>query len=337
LAVVSLVVLAWMAVVWQRGLLDTFLASRRSSSTPPSSAPRPVSDESVQPSQVVQSIVEPNRASEASGDAATSAVPLGDDVPQSELSRSLPPKPNGDEQPLAVQSPAGTALEASSGATTEPARVAVLDAAALRQVAQQLRAARTAAIQRNWGDARQQIDLADATLAAADPAIEELVALRSAARRLAELITHAEEYWRAVDQGWTRLQPAAELMLDRGPAAVVEIAPDFIVVRAEGENHRWLRSALPGQVARAIAATWLDPQRDTNLLLQAAFETLERNFEGEELERLWMEVKRAGIAVGDLPQVLSDNPEELVERAIAARDEPLTTNEGAASGSDATD
>ncbi|MFO0911923.1 MAG: hypothetical protein U0795_03120 [Pirellulales bacterium] len=173
-------------------------------------------------------------------------------------------------------------------------------------IGRQLLEARQAAVGRDWDTARDRLAAAQQALKQApaeDPAVRQLA---EAAHRLAQLIDDAVAYWRAVDQAWEKLQPTSELVIDDRPVAVVEVGPDEIVVRSAGQNRRFPRQKLPGKLARAIAASWLDPQRPDNLVLEAAFEALETDFASPRAAELWKAAERAGAQVGDLPQVLTD-------------------------------
>lgn len=306
------------ALAWQRHTFDQLLglapppSARSNSSTPPPAAPSPPTTgpptrQPVAPSdsRPASAPPDPNRpaANEPNTTEPNTTEPNSTEPGMTELPAAQPGATDPGATVPSDKEPSDTEPTATEPTATEPA---VADPGQVVAIGRQLLEARQAAVGRDWDTARDRLTVAQKALKQAPAEDPDVRQLAEAAHRLGQLIDDAVAYWRAVDQAWEKLQPTSELVIDDRPVAVVEVGPDEIVVRSAGQNRRFARQKLPGKLARAIAASWLDPQRPDNLVLEAAFEALETDFASPRAAELWQAAERAGAQVGDLPQVLTD-------------------------------
>ena len=148
---------------------------------------------------------------------------------------------------------------------------------------------------------RGEIDAARQSLAAAG--FVESTTQRAALRRLLVLTDHLSQFLRAVQEVIKKLQPAEEIMVGGSPIAVVEASADLLIVRVAGENRRYPPDDLPVGLAMAIADRWFDGQAESTIAFKAAY--LAVHGRADEAGQLWATAARAGVDLGDLPEVLA--------------------------------
>jgi hypothetical protein len=183
------------------------------------------------------------------------------------------------------------------GPTTEGAPLSPQELAALKET---LVGARQALGARNFTAATQH--LADAERLARSQEHKEMLA------RLKQLDHYVHEFWKAVDQGYTNLQPTSILKIGNNEAAIVEVRPDAMVIRYGGVNKTIKRTQIPSGLAMAIANTWFDSS-PTNKVVKGAFLLVDPAGKPEDARRMWLEAEAAGVDVQSLMPVIDEKYE----------------------------
>lgn len=245
-----------------------------------------------------------NNSGNNSGDAADVDRPMaGRSDGDPSMGDTMSPEAAPNDQP-----PGGTAAE------TAGVPVAIWE-----DVHRQLRAARALAQQRAWTKAQQQLDVIRQKLAPYRVTAEQDADnLPAAVRRLAEVVSQAEEYWRGVEDGWQRLQAGQELQINGRIMIVVEIDSQKLILRDAGRNRTIARSDIPGRLAVYLANSTLQTDSASNRLLAIAFTATETDFAEKTLREQWEAAAAAGADVGDLPRVLDDDYDRQLEQHVQA-------------------
>jgi hypothetical protein len=178
--------------------------------------------------------------------------------------------------------------------------------AELKQLGQLLNRARSALSQHEFVESRRLVEQAG-QLAKSD----EHVALVDRLRMLAEL---AEQFWSGVATATRKLQATQEIKVGSGDliVVVVETGPDWLTIRNQGRNTRYLVAEMPPGLALAIARQSMnedDPQ--TQLLFGAGLATVKdlKPAHLEEARRYWERAAAAGADAAPLQAALTDNYE----------------------------
>jgi hypothetical protein len=176
----------------------------------------------------------------------------------------------------------------------------------LKQLGQTLGRARSALSQHEFVEVRRLLEQAG-KLAKSD----EHVAIVERLQRLADL---AEQFWSGVATATRQLQATQEIRVGSGDliVVVVEIGPDWLIVRNQGRNTRYLIGEMPPGLALAITRQSMnedDPQ--TQLLFGAGLATVKdlKPVHLEEARRYWERAAAAGADAAPLQSVLTDKYE----------------------------
>jgi hypothetical protein len=204
--------------------------------------------------------------------------------------------------------PAGNAsvpmvTDGAAQATQEPVAATPAE---LKQLGQLLNRARNALSQHEFTESRRLVEQAG-QLAKSD----EHAALVDRLRMLAEL---AEEFWSGVATATKQLQATQEIQVGSGDliVVVVETGPDWLIIRNQGRNTRYVVADLPPGLALAIARQSMnedDPQ--TQLVFGAGLATVKdlKPVHLEEARKYWDRAAAAGADAAPLQAVLTDKYE----------------------------
>ena len=119
----------------------------------------------------------------------------------------------------------------------------------------------------------------------------------------AALQTHVAAFWEAVEEGMKGLEDAGELQVGSTLVSVVEASEDQLIIRVNGQNHRYTADKLPAGVAAAIAKKWFD-DRPENKVILGAFYFVDPRSDVANAKRLWEEAASGGVDVKDMLAVL---------------------------------
>lgn len=204
--------------------------------------------------------------------------------------------------------PAGDAsvpMVSDGAAPATPEPVAATPAE-LKQLGQLLNRARNALSQHEFAESRRLVEQAG-QLAKSD----EHAALVDRLRMLAEL---AEQFWSGVATATKQLQATQEIQVGSGDliVVVVETGPDWLTIRNQGRNTRYVVAELPPGLALAIARQNMnedDPQ--TQLVFGAGLATVKdlKPVHLEEARKYWERAAAAGADAAPLQAVLTDTYE----------------------------
>lgn len=189
---------------------------------------------------------------------------------------------------------------------TSPPEPATATPAELKKLGQLLNRARAALSQHEFAESRRLVEQAG-QLAKSD----EHVALVERLRVLTEM---AEQFWSGVATAIKQLQATQEIQVGSGDliVVVVEVGPDWLTIRNQGRNTRYLVAELPPGLALAIARQSMnedDPQ--TQLVFGAGLATVKdlKPIHLEEARRYWERAAAAGADAAPLQAALADQYE----------------------------
>lgn len=181
-------------------------------------------------------------------------------------------------------------------------------AALLKQARQQL-------IARNAGGAIQ-------TLADAEP-LATLPQHQAKVKRLEELSALNEQFWQAVSKQLTKLPPDEDLDVHGKLTRVVESDANRLVLRINGENHRYTLSDIPAGLAKFLAERELPNQVDTKKIL-GAFLLVTPEGGAERAREEWSAAFLPAEEIDELVAVLKD-PYKLADDFIEQAPVPAET------------
>jgi hypothetical protein len=218
-------------------------------------------------------------------------------------SDSAPSTENDD--PSATDDDATVPMVTDAEVAATPGQVAATPEE-LQQLGQLLGRARVALSQHEFVEAGRLIEQAS-KFAKSD----EHVALVDRLQMLADL---AEKFWSGVATATRQLQATQEIKVGSGDliVVVVETGPDWLTIRNQGRNTRYLVAEMPPGLALAIARQSMnedDPQ--TQLMFGAGLATVKdlKPAHLEEARRYWERAAAAGADAAPLQTVLTDTYE----------------------------
>lgn len=171
-------------------------------------------------------------------------------------------------------------------------------------VAKSLANARAALGDRNWAKAREQMNLALVESASPDS--------MAAVDRMQTLDKAVHGFWDAVKAAVADLKPVDELSYSGKKAVVVNVEPDQLGLRIEGQNREYKLDKLPGDLALHLAEQQLKPGDPTTKIYLGAFLAVEPKGDRSRALQLWQEAADEG---ADTAKLLIDLDKQLADSA----------------------
>jgi hypothetical protein len=143
----------------------------------------------------------------------------------------------------------------------EASRRAEMAAKEGEQQAEQDRARIQEMLDKALGDAfkalqRGEFDTADRAIKAADTHVGDDVEAATRIERWRLMATYAREFPKFREQAFAAANAGRDYEIDGKPFAIIEITPDLVVYRWDGENKRVPRDQLPPRVELAVVEGW---------------------------------------------------------------------------------
>jgi hypothetical protein len=170
-----------------------------------------------------------------------------------------------------------------------PPETGSIDPANARRLKIALANTRLALGKRDWDAARRHLDEASQSASTADDS-----ALVEAMTRVEQ---HVAGFWQAVAEGIKNAGETGELQVGSTIVSIVETGPDFILIRAAGENRRYTMKQIPSGLAMALANRWFDTKPD-NDVLRGAFMFVDPKGGADEARRLWQQAGQQEPSLG---------------------------------------
>ncbi len=129
--------------------------------------------------------------------------------------------------------------------------------------------------------------------------------LEARVARLDSLRQYVQGFWQSVEDGMVDLENT-ELVMNDQRMFVVQLTPEQIILRIEGQNRRFSRNSLPANLVMAIADRWFDQNASSTKVFKGAFMAVTPGFSQQEVRQLWQRAQQEGADLGDLMLVLND-------------------------------
>ncbi len=114
------------------------------------------------------------------------------------------------------------------------------------------------------------------------------------------LLKHVEEFWRTLQRIVSSMRAGEEFAIGDAYIVVVDATPEEIVIRAAGQNRRYLIRQMPTPLIRLIASRRFRPGSEADALL-GAFLAVDPEGSPQEAEQLW---RRANDGILDVEALL---------------------------------
>lgn len=186
---------------------------------------------------------------------------------------------------------------------TDPAMPGTASAADKAAVVKALTSARKALYERKTDVAKRELMRIHSTPKSPEHAAQ--------VARLEKLAGHVDEFWKSLGDAMKQVKGGSDLMVKGKLISIVEVGPDLLVIRSEGQNQRFKRLEIPGAIVVALAETYFDMALPQNRLLLGSFYAVEPKKDtgapDDALARgLWEDARRDIPEVADLLPVLED-------------------------------
>ncbi|HOP77565.1 MAG TPA: hypothetical protein PLD05_08735, partial [Thermogutta sp.] len=122
------------------------------------------------------------------------------------------------------------------------------------------------------------------------------------------LLKHVEEFWRALHKIVSTMQAGEEFAIGDAYIVVVEATSEELVIRAAGQNRRYLIRQMPSPLIRLIVSRRFRPGPEADALL-GAFLAVDPEGSPQEAEQLWRRANDGVLDVEALLEALKLRPE----------------------------